>query len=295
METVVVLLSTYNGEKYLKEQIESIISQRNVNIKLIVRDDGSKDSTIDILDDYKNRGLLTYYKGKNLGPIWSFMDLMYNAPSCKYYALSDQDDVWDLNKLYKGICALDNDRPSLYYHGMDVVDENLESYDFYFREEVFSKSLEYSCLYGDEIAGCTMIFNEKLLDKIKEYKPAFLTMHDGWIHRVCLCVHGSIYADKSPLIHYRQHSSNTVGMKKRHIRDKVALFIHKDPKFSKLAGEMFKGYQKYLTSEERGFLESAANYHSITNKIVMIKRTLRSKVPQKIKRDLLFKLMANMY
>lgn len=295
MVQIVVLLSSYNGEKYIEEQIDSILQQKDVLVRLVVRDDGSIDRTIKILEEYKNKGLLWYYTGKNLGPIWSFMDLLHNAPDCEYYALADQDDVWDSNKLITGIRQLNTDKPALYYHAMDVVDAELNSYDYYFREEKFSRSLEYSCMYGDEIAGCTMIFNKKLIQAIREYKPSFLTMHDGWVHRVCLCVNGDICADKTPYIHYRQHTSNTVGMKKRHMREKLDLVLHKEPKFSRLAHEMLIGYDKYLSPSNRAFLKHAVNYRTSENRAYMIKKTLGSNVSFGMKKDLIIKLIANMY
>ena len=72
-DEVIVLMSTYNGEKYLKTQIDSILSQKGCQIRLIVRDDGSKDRTLDVLEEYALEGKLEYYQGKNAGPAWSFM------------------------------------------------------------------------------------------------------------------------------------------------------------------------------------------------------------------------------
>lgn len=294
-DRIVVLLSSYNGEKYIKEQIDSILQQADVSIRIIVRDDGSTDGTINILREYKAKGFLDYYTGENLGPVWSFMDLVYKAPDGDFYALADQDDVWDSHKLAAAIARFNTNKPALYYHAMDVVDRNLKSYDYYFRDEKFSKSLEYSCMYGDEIAGCTMVFNRQLLERIKEYKPSFLTMHDGWIHRVCLCVQGDMYADRKAYIHYRQHDSNTVGMKKRRISDRIGLFFHKNPKFSRLALEMLNGYSNYMSSSDKNFIEHAVNYRSIKNRIYMIRKTLSSNVSIKMKNDLIFKLLMNMY
>ena len=74
--TVNVLMSTYNGERYVEEQIKSILGQKNVDVDLLVRDDGSSDSTLDILDAGKENGILHWYKGCNLGPAYSFLDLL---------------------------------------------------------------------------------------------------------------------------------------------------------------------------------------------------------------------------
>ena len=80
MKSVLILMSTYNGEKYLKTQIDSLLAQKNVNVSIVVRDDGSTDGTVSILNEYKNRNALEWYSGKNMGPAGSFLDLIYNAP-----------------------------------------------------------------------------------------------------------------------------------------------------------------------------------------------------------------------
>ncbi|MBQ4399872.1 MAG: glycosyltransferase, partial [Alphaproteobacteria bacterium] len=103
MDNVLVLMSTYNGEKYLKTQLDSILAQQGVNVQILVRDDGSSDGTLPILQAYAAQGKLTYYTGPNLKPAKSFMDLIYNAPQADFYAFADQDDYWLPEKL---ICAV---------------------------------------------------------------------------------------------------------------------------------------------------------------------------------------------
>ena len=107
MKNVTVLMSTYNGETYLKEQIDSILAQEGIRVKLLVRDDGSKDSTQQILDDYSKRGLLEWYKGENLKSARSFMNLVDTVSlDADYYAFSDQDDFWEKDKLSRAIDML---------------------------------------------------------------------------------------------------------------------------------------------------------------------------------------------
>ena len=93
--TVVVLMSTYNGAAHLEEQIESIINQEDVNVRLIIRDDGSKDDTVALAKKYTDEVI----EGSNLGYRYSFLELIRNAPDADYYALSDQDDIWKPQKL----------------------------------------------------------------------------------------------------------------------------------------------------------------------------------------------------
>ena len=101
---VSVLMSTYNGEKYIREQIESILNQKKVKVHLLIRDDGSQDSTIEIVKEYANKyPNVSVYAGKNIGIGNSFMELLRNAPEADYYAFADQDDVWLDGKLERAI------------------------------------------------------------------------------------------------------------------------------------------------------------------------------------------------
>lgn len=95
MKTVSVLLSTYNGEKYLREQLDSLLVQQGVDLRIIARDDGSKDTTVEILKEYAGKDTrVSFFEGKNVGPAQSFFDLIMKSPDSDYYAFCDQDDVW---------------------------------------------------------------------------------------------------------------------------------------------------------------------------------------------------------
>ena len=106
MKSIQVLLSTYNGARYLREQLDSLLSQENVDIKILVRDDGSTDDTIKILNEYQNRGLLAWYTGPNMRPAKSFLNLLIQSPESEVYAFCDQDDVWKPEKMYMAVCQL---------------------------------------------------------------------------------------------------------------------------------------------------------------------------------------------
>ena len=127
MKKVLVLMSTYNGQMYLKEQLVSIYAQKGVDCTLLVRDDGSSDCTKQILAEEEKNGNLRWYEGRNVGPARSFWDLLLNAPKCEWYAFSDQDDVWHEDKLKAALEQFGNcvDRPALYFGQTQLVDENL--------------------------------------------------------------------------------------------------------------------------------------------------------------------------
>ena len=104
---VCVLISTYNGEKFLDEQIASILAQKGVEVDILVRDDGSSDMTCSLLERWQKEGKLKWYKGENLGFARSFMNLLKTASVYDYYAFCDQDDVWLPEKLKKA-CFVDD-------------------------------------------------------------------------------------------------------------------------------------------------------------------------------------------
>lgn len=105
-KSVQVVMSTYNGEKYLKEQIDSILSQEGVDVRLYIRDDGSSDRTTDILASYQEHKNVKIEKGNNLGFAKSFLTALDECDEADYYAFSDQDDVWEKDKLSTAIQSI---------------------------------------------------------------------------------------------------------------------------------------------------------------------------------------------
>ena len=216
MENIVVLMSTYNGEKYLKEQIESIINQ-SVKVKLIIRDDGSKDATKRILKEYEDRSNIEWYEGENVGFVKSFLLLLKNAPKAHYYAFSDQDDYWETNKIEKAIFRIKNEnKPCLYCSNAILVDKNLREigkYNEYYSNEC--KTLE-DVIRGSFSAGCTMVFNRALANCINKYDVEFkdIRFHDRWVCFVA-SIFGKIIYDNDAYIKYRQHEVNVIGSKRK--------------------------------------------------------------------------------
>lgn len=214
MKKVLVIMATYNGKKYLSEQLESILAQKNVLVEILVRDDGSKDGTRNLLDEYKKLGKLQWYTGEHLNVARGYFDLMKMALKfdADYIAFADQDDVWDSDKLYIATQFLDSvDRkvPALYYCGQRLVDGEL---NFIANHELNSRRTLITRFVLSDFAGCTGVFNRALLEAVIEYEPQYMLMHDTWILKVCLCLGGKVFVDTKPHINYRQHGDNTVGL-----------------------------------------------------------------------------------
>lgn len=226
MSKVLVLLSSYNGEKYIREQIDSVLHQEGVDVRLLIRDDGSQDETVAILKEYsRSDERIRYYQGENLGPCYSFFDLVKHADYADYYAFCDQDDVWDSDKLkiaVETLNRLNQNRPALYYSNLRVVDENLR-----FCRNSFSKNRsirnKYSSLIEFVAVGCTEVFNCALRDIMVRHIPSKCLMHDAWALTVCSFFGTTVY-DPVPHILYRQHQNNVVGTKKNKLekfRDRI--------------------------------------------------------------------------
>lgn len=215
MYSVAVLMSTYNGASYLREQIDSILAQKNVDVKLYIRDDGSTDNTEEILKEYSDKcSNVSYYIGENKRSCKSFLELLYKEYSEDFFAFADQDDVWRDDKLYSGIMQIEekekNKRgPILYYSNLEIVDENLFFHRLSHLKPLICKH-KYLPLVENLATGCTIIFNRDAYALALKYKIPSYTMHDSLMFALC-SIFGEIVYDFSPHIQYRQHSANVIG------------------------------------------------------------------------------------
>lgn len=222
MERVDILLATYNGENYLVEQLESILSQSYSNFRLLISDDCSTDGTRKILEEYKEKDnrIQLFFQGKNLGVIKNFEYLLKKVES-KYYMLSDQDDIWKNNKIERTVEKLENSESDLVYTDLEVVDENLNvTYKSYWKlKGIYSKVKKYnnfeSLYLNNFITGCTIISKKEFIDDILPLpNTSKFVLHDYWIALI-ISQKGKIAYIEEPLIKYRQHKNNKIGSKKQ--------------------------------------------------------------------------------
>jgi len=260
---VCVLMSTYNGETYLSSQLDSIFAQQGVDTHVVVRDDGSHDRTLTVLDEYQSIHSLRHYTGPNLGPARSFMQLLADADHADYYAFSDQDDYWMPDKLESAVAMLsdDEDTPALYFCQTQLADAQLHPLPLVRinPEMTFAESLIYQF-----IGGCTMVMNNAMRDIVTRYTPKTLFMHDVWIYCIAQSVGAKVYFDPKPHMLYRQHGANVVGqgfgfmtsLKRRfnrvfggsHIRHTIAC-------------ELMQGYKDLMPAENVSILDRVVNYN----------------------------------
>lgn len=207
-----ILMSTYNGEKYLEEQLESLLNQSYQNIKILIRDDGSKDGTLEILDKYlkKYPQKIKCILGENKGVIGSFLSLIdASDKNCNYFAFCDQDDVWLKEKIEMAVNNMKTDIPFMYFSNKIIVDEKLNV----LKKEADQPEITLGNSIIQNIAtGCTIVINKKLLNVIKNRKidTSRILMHDALIYIVANLI-GEIYFDQNAYIYYRQHSNNVIG------------------------------------------------------------------------------------
>lgn len=227
--TVAVLMSTYNGEKYIREQLNSIFNQENVRIRLFARDDGSTDNTVDILKEYAQKfPVEIVLDGENVRPGESFMRLVYKCadePGIDYYALADQDDIWLPQKLSTAIerlIKMGNSAPALYssnqYIYMDGKNKGI-------RHKEPQRTDLISHMTRNTIAGCTFVFNKEfayLVAKADRPDSRILRyrMHDAWLMLVAICCGRVVYDTNSNML-YRIHQDNVVGIKRVSLAEKI--------------------------------------------------------------------------
>lgn len=278
MDKVVVLMSTYNGEKYLKEQIESLKNQQQVELEILVRDDGSTDTTKDILEEYSKDGILTWYDGSNLRPARSFMELLFKAPEAEFYAFCDQDDFWMPDKLKIAVSKMKNiskETPVLYYGRPRLVDKNLVLQEnLNNRKPAIYATNFASRLIVRNAIGCTFVMNKTLVKEVKKYVPEFIEMHDIWVYQICSAINGKFLYDEDVHILYRQHDNNVIGAmnnRKRRWSNRIKRFNEKNCYRSMTAIQIYKTFKDRLSKDAIKDVELIANYKgNIWNKFKII-------------------------
>lgn len=212
---VIVVLSTFNGEKFLTSQLDSILHQQSVQVSLLIRDDGSTDGTKNILQRYaQNNDNVSVRYEHNVGVIKSFLDLLQHIPEqAEFIAFSDQDDIWQSDKLAIASKQLAQKQgAALYsscYSAIDEYDQPL------WQSSPPPRNISFSNAIVQNITtGCTIVFNRKLLEllKVHQLNSNHIIMHDWWVYLVATCF-GDVYYDSTPLVNYRQHGGNVVGVK----------------------------------------------------------------------------------
>lgn len=224
MSTVRILLATYNGEKYISEMIESILAQDFTDWQLVLSDDGSRDATVSILEDYAGKypdRIIHYRSGLHFGNAQGhFLHLLNRFPDAPYLMFCDQDDIWHKDKVSGTLQKMKEIEepgvPAVVHTDLRVVDGQLR--------EMAPSFLEYSGISGQRVqlkhllvqnvvTGCTMMVNRSLAELANAHMPeGKILMHDWWLAMVGAAMGKIGFLDQAT-IDYRQHGNNTVGAK----------------------------------------------------------------------------------
>lgn len=208
---VSVALATYNGEKFLEEQLESILNQDYYPLEIVVSDDCSSDGTTNILQRYALEGKIQYWKNeKNLGYVKNFEQAISKC-SGQYIALADQDDIWYPSKISRLLESL-GDNLLIHSDAVLIDDQGARlksSLSEFSRKMTIPHSFAEAVLNGS-VTGCTSLFRKELIKDILPF-PDGLYVHDKWIGVIAFLKNRFTYIGE-PLISYRQHNNNTIGL-----------------------------------------------------------------------------------
>ena len=220
---VTVLLSTYNGARFLPQQLRSLYEQTYPDVRILVRDDGSTDSTRSILDSEHSRGCLDLLEEHSkLGPARSFFELLRSAASTdtEYVAFCDQDDVWLPQKIEHAVTALSSvtgSTPAMYCSRAEIVDEQLK----HIRYTDIPRRIGFGNALVENVAiGCTTVLNRGAVELVCKNLPGKVLIHDWWCYLVISCF-GKIVFDKNSGIKYRQHGNNAFGASRNIVENVV--------------------------------------------------------------------------
>lgn len=281
--SVAVLLSTYNGERYIKDQIGSILSQKDVGVVVVARDDGSTDGTLAVMRSIDDERLIVL-EGQNVGCTNSFSTLVEYCcsylPKMQYFAFADQDDYWEPEKLSVGvskISSMNGASPNLYFCNMMVTDQNLNR--ICLLRDYMLDIRKGNILLGGHAAGCTMVFNRKAMVLYAAHQPtACHSYHDYWLLLICKYF-GTVYYDEKPHIRYRQHNANLLGAH-RYIsyrecwKNRLANWISSPQEAyarQETVSDFLLSFDGDLSAEDKDILELYRNYRErLANRVILI-------------------------
>lgn len=280
VKKVEILMSTYNGEKYVEEQINSILDQNHVYTHITVRDDGSKDNTWIILkkkqEQYPKR--INLIRGHNIGYRKSFLSLLQAAQTADYYGFSDQDDVWHPEKIIKAIQRInDYNFPVLYASGVEITDDYLNTIGF--NDVANMPNHIESYFTRARIPGCTFVFNHalrKITARFSDmnYSPSEMPDHDILVGS-CAFLCGKVILDHSSYIKHRRHRESVTsggnGLYKRIKTEMNIVFKRKNVRYNLAKELLTKINEDEMGKNQKAFLNEIVNYKkNLHNKLKLL-------------------------
>lgn len=208
MKKVHILLSTYNGAKYIRELLDSLLAQTYPNIEIHIRDDGSSDETCEIIRSYTD-SRIHLYQEENVGFRKSFAWLLSSCTGADYYAFCDQDDIWHPQKISRSVRGIEkfSDTPAMYISDFWWADENCNPVKRNAAAKKPHTLVKYITTGDMNTFGFTEVFNEEAAAAVRGYTCTDLLVHDQILYLYCLC-RGKVVWGDIPLAYYRRFGGN---------------------------------------------------------------------------------------
>ncbi len=266
-KNVIVVISTYNGEKNITRQLESILQQTGVNVSVYIRDDSSTDKTVEVVKAFIFKNGYHNVKievGKNMGYAKSFWTALKNCGDADYYAFSDQDDVWEKDKLLKCIAPMEKDKEvgsKLSYCKMNRCSPDLQRLS----EQVnvlppkrLSKKLVLTQTYN---YGAATVINKEARNLVCRCWPEIDNLpHDLWVGLICYWFGKIYYVDEELYYWIRYQTSVTgAGTKWSGMRYRVKESLQ-GKSYPNVSQYLLSEYEDLLTKKDRVFLEMLSSY-----------------------------------
>jgi glycosyltransferase involved in cell wall biosynthesis len=238
--SVAILLSVHNGERFLLQQLDSLVAQTCRSWTLFWRDDGSSDDSTPILHRFstaQGSGRTCFAGSGWLGVARSYLSLLATAStsSAAFFAFADQDDVWCADKLARGLAAFEGvpaDTPAIYCARQVLVDAELHKLG---ESPVLRRAGGFPAALTQNIAtGCTVIVNRAAAALVLSTTPPEGTLHDWWCYLVVAAAGGRVLTDARTVVLYRQHAGNVIGAPAGILRRALAALLRGRTPFMRL-------------------------------------------------------------
>jgi len=271
LPNVAILLTTFNSEKYLEQQLQSLVNQKFVKVNIYISDDNSQDKTLKLLNLFskKNKGVIKkIYQVNFKDPNKNFLNLIKKVPKYDFYAMADHDDVWLSDKLIRALKILKKGY-ILYGSRVKAVDKDLNfiGYSPKFKKKPSFKNALVQALF----ANCTAVFTYEMLDLFRSYKIDFnkkFKTDPSWLLYLLATFHGKkVFYDKTPKILYRQHENNVMGLGSSYLHKLRSLYY------------FFSGVNKKMNDMHIKFLKNIKSNQPKENiKVLELFDNLRKKM-----------------
>jgi glycosyltransferase involved in cell wall biosynthesis len=212
-----VLLATFNGERYLDEQLKSLARQQDVNLRVWANDDGSVDQTLTILNKWHAKGLINRISHTvGVGSTRAFLKLLSDHSDSEYVAFCDQDDIWEPKKLATQLLEMKNDLPMCVITQKLHIDSSSAAIG---KSKILRNKPSFENSMIENVAsGNTILINRQAINLINNIPDPQVRHYDSWIY-LLVSLFGKVAEIPIPLTKYRIHSNNTVGLRRISLRE----------------------------------------------------------------------------